>query len=260
MTIRNDLEYDMNIEYLTKNKKNIAYSANAGGTFTLVFLGGFMSDMMGSKATHLEDWAKKNHYGFLRFDYSGHGQSSGIFENCNISDWVEDTYEIITEKTNGPIILIGSSMGGWISFLIYQKLCDRVVGIVTIAAAPDFTEDYFWANLSDKQKSELVSVGRVFLPSDYDEPYPITLALIENGRKHLILTRPLKVLCPIRMLQGTDDKAVEIQTAIKLLNHIDCDNMHLKLVAQADHSFSSPTCLQILEQTITEVILEVKIS
>ena len=249
----------MTIEYLTRNKKNIAYSANAGGAFTLVFLGGFMSDMMGSKATHLEDWAKKNHYGFLRFDYSGHGQSSGVFESCNISDWVEDTYEIITEKTTGPIILIGSSMGGWISFLIYQKLRDRISGIVTIAAAPDFTEDYFWANLSDKQKSELLSVGKVFLPSDYEEPYPITLALIENGRKNLILTRPLKVLCPIRMLQGTADKAVDTQTAIKLLNHIDCDNMHLKFVAQADHSFSSPTCLQILEQTIKEVILEVKI-
>ena len=96
----------MTIEYLTKNKKNIAYSANAGGAFTLVFLGGFMSDMMGSKATHLEDWAKNNHYGFLRFDYSGHGQSSGVFESCNISDWVEDSYQIITEKTKGPIILI----------------------------------------------------------------------------------------------------------------------------------------------------------
>ena len=104
MTIQEEIEQDMTIEYLTKNKKNIAYSANAGGAFTLVFLGGFMSDMMGSKATHLEDWAKKNHYGFLRFDYSGHGQSSGVFESCNISDWVEDTYEIITEKTTGPII------------------------------------------------------------------------------------------------------------------------------------------------------------
>ena len=250
----------MTIEYLTKNNKNIAYSAKAGGAFTLVFLGGFMSDMMGTKATHLENWAKKNYYGFLRFDYSGHGQSSGIFERCNISDWVQDTYEIITEKTKGPIILIGSSMGGWISFLIYQQLCDRVAGIITIAAAPDFTEDYFWSNLSDIQKSELLSVGRIFLPSDYDEPYPITLALIENGRKHLILTKPLKVLCPLRMLQGTDDKAVELQTAIKLLNHVDCDNMHLTLVAKADHSFSSPTCLQILEQTISEVILEVEIS
>ena len=249
----------MTIEYLTKNNKSVAYSAKAGGAFTFIFLGGFMSDMMGSKATHLEDWAKNNHYGFLRFDYSGHGQSSGVFESCNISDWVEDSYEIITKKTKGPIILIGSSMGGWISFLIYQKLRDRIAGIVTIAAAPDFTEDYFWANLSDKQKSELLNAGRIFLPSDYDEPYPITLALIENGRKHLILKRPLKVLCPIRMLQGTADKSVEVQTAIKLLNHIDCDNMHLKLVAQADHSFSSPTCLQILEKTINDVILEVKI-
>ena len=242
------------------DNNTIAYNQLIGKKEGIVFLSGFNSDMQGKKALYIEKWAKENNHSFLRFDYSGHGQSSGIFANCNISDWVEDTYEIITEKTNGPIILIGSSMGGWISFLIYQKLCDRVVGIVTIAAAPDFTEDYFWANLSDKQKSELLSVGKVFLPSDYDEPYPITLALIENGRKHLILRRPLKVLCPIRMLQGTDDKAVEIQTAIKLLNHIDCDNMHLKLVAQADHSFSSPTCLQILEQTITEVILEVKIS
>ena len=250
----------MTIKFLSKKSKNLAYSAKAGSDFTLVFLGGFMSDMMGSKATYLEDWAERNQYGFLRFDYSGHGQSSGTFQNFTISDWVQDAYEMITEKTKGPIILIGSSMGGWISFLIYQKLRDRISGIVTIAAAPDFTEDYFWANLSDKQKSELFSVGKVFLPSDYEEPYPITLALIENGRKHLILTRPLKVLCPIRMLQGTADKAVETQTAIKLMNHINCDNMHLRFVAQADHSFSSPTCLQILEQTIKEVILEVKIS
>ena len=250
----------MTIEYLSKNNKKIAYSATAGGSFTLVFLGGFMSDMMGSKATHLENWAKKNHYGFLRFDYSGHGQSSGNFEGCNISDWVQDTYEIITEKTKGPIILIGSSMGGWISFLIYQQLSERVAGIVTIAAAPDFTEDYFWSNLSDRQKSELLSAGRIFLPSDYDKPYPITLALIENGRNHLILAKPLKVLCPLRMLQGRDDKAVSVQTAIKLLNHVDCENMHLTLVAKADHSFSAPNCLQILEQTIKEVILQVETS
>ena len=144
-----------------------------------------MSDMMGSKATHLEDWAEKNHHGFLRFDYSGHGQSSGIFEKCNISDWVQDAYEIITEKTKGPIILIGSSMGGWISFLIYQILKQRVVGIITIAAAPDFTEDFFWFNFSDIQKSELLSSGKILLPSDYDEPYPITLKLIEDGRKNL---------------------------------------------------------------------------
>ena len=165
----------MTIKFLTKKNKNLAYSAKAGSGFTLVFLGGFMSDMMGSKATHLEEWAEKNHYGFLRFDYSGHGQSSGTFQNCTISDWVQDAYEMITEKTKGPIILIGSSMGGWISFLIYQKLRDRVAGLVTIAAAPDFTEDYFWSNFSNMQKSELLSSGRIFLPSDYDEPYPCLL-------------------------------------------------------------------------------------
>ena len=175
----------MTIEYLTKNNKSIAYSAKAGGAFTFIFLGGFMSDMMGSKATHLEIWAEKNHYGFLRFDYSGHGQSSGVFERCNISDWVQDAYEIITEKTKGPIILIGSSMGGWISFLIYQKLKYRVVGIITIAAAPDFTEDFFWLNFSDIQKSELLSSGKILLPSDYDEPYPITLTLIAVSYTHL---------------------------------------------------------------------------
>ena len=179
----------MTIKFLTKKNKNLAYSAKAGGDFTLVFLGGFMSDMMGSKATYLEEWAERNHYGFLRFDYSGHGQSSGSFQNCTISDWVQDAYEIITEKTKGPIILIGSSMGGWISFLIYQKLRDRVAGLVTIAAAPDFTEDYFWSNFSDMQKSELLSSGRIFLPSDYDEPYPITLKLIEDGRNHLIFQK-----------------------------------------------------------------------
>jgi pimeloyl-ACP methyl ester carboxylesterase len=250
----------MTIEYLTKNNKSIAYSVKAGGAFTFIFLGGFMSDMMGSKATHLEDWAEKNHHGFLRFDYSGHGQSSGIFEKCNISDWVQDAYEIITEKTKGPIILIGSSMGGWISFLIYQKLKHRVVGIITIAAAPDFTEDFFWFNFSDIQKSELLSSGKILLPSDYDEPYPITLKLIEDGRKNLILRTPLNVLCPLRMLQGKEDKSVEVQTAVKLLKHIDCENMQLKLVANADHSFSSPKCLEILEQTIHEIMLEVETS
>jgi pimeloyl-ACP methyl ester carboxylesterase len=247
----------MTIKFLTKKNKNLAYSAKAGGDFTLVFLGGFMSDMMGSKATYLEEWAERNHYGFLRFDYSGHGQSSGSFQNCTISDWVQDAYEMITEKTMGPIILIGSSMGGWISFLIYQKLRDRVAGLVTIAAAPDFTEDYFWSNFSNMQKSELLSSGRIFLPSDYDEPYPITLKLIEDGRNHLIFTKPLIVQCPLRMLQGTDDNSVEIQTATKLLDHIDCDNMRLTLVAAADHSFSSPTCLKLLEQTIYELIIEV---
>ena len=149
-------------------------------------------------------------------------------------------------------------MGGWISFLIYQKLKYRVVGIITIAAAPDFTEDFFWLNFSDIQKSELLSSGKILLPSDYDEPYPITLKLIEDGRKNLILRTPLNVLCPLRMLQGKEDKSVEVQTAVKLLKHIDCENMQLKLVANADHSFSSPKCLEILEQTIHEIMLEVE--
>ena len=148
-------------------------------------------------------------------------------------------------------------MGGWISFLIYQKLRDRVAGLVTIAAAPDFTEDYFWSNLSDMQKSELVSSGRILLPSDYDEPYPISLKLIEDGRNHLIFKKSLSVQCPIRMLQGTEDNSVKTQTATKLLNHINCENMRLTLVSKADHSFSSPTCLKLLEQTIYELIIEV---
>ena len=148
-------------------------------------------------------------------------------------------------------------MGGWISFIIYQKLRDRVAGLVTIAAAPDFTEDYFWSNLSNMQKSELLSSGRILLPSDYEEPYPITLKLIEDGRNHLVFKKSLAVQCPIRMLQGTDDNSVEIQTATKLLDHINCENMRLTLVANADHSFSSPSCLKLLERTIYELIIEV---
>ena len=216
-----------------------------------------MSDMMGSKATYLEEWAERNHYGFLRFDYSGHGQSSGSFQKCTISDWVQDAYEMITEKTKGPIILIGSSMGGWISFIIYQKLRDRVAGLVTIAAAPDFTEDYFWSNFSDMQKSELLSSGRIFLPSDYDEPYAITLKLIEDVSEAIIFKKSCTVQCPIRIIQGTEDNSVEIQTATKLLDHINCENMRLTLVANADHSFSSPSCLKLLERTIYELIIEV---
>ena len=247
----------MPIEYLTKNKKNIAYLANAGGAFTLVFLGGFMSDMMGSKATHLEDWAKKNHYGFLRFDYSGHGQSSGVFESCNISDWVEDTYEIITEKTNGPIILIGSSMGGWISLLLALKRKKRVSGLVLIAPAVDMTEILMWNNFSDNEKNMISKKGYVEIFSDEYPPYKITKNLIDDGRKYLLMNQQISLDCPVNIIHGIKDEAVPWDLSIELSKKISSNSITQSFIKDGDHGLSRPTDLEYIFFSIEQIIKKI---
>ena len=239
---------------VTPTGQQLAYSSIGGTGPTVIFLGGFKSDMEGSKAIFLEKWAKKRNRAFLRFDYSGHGQSSGNFLNLGIGDWCNDAKQIIGLTKNNGIILVGSSMGGWIALLLSQELGSRLKGLITIAAAPDFTEESMWKNFTEDQKKEVLNKGVLYLPSDYGEPYPITRYLIENGRQNLVLREPLELHCPVRLMQGTEDTAVTRETALNLFDHINADDLSLFFKRGADHSFSDQGCLEILEKNLEDLL------
>lgn len=221
----------------------------------VVFLGGFRSDMGGTKALWLEEWCTARGIGFVRFDYRGHGQSSASFEEGAISDWADDAAEVVSRLTQGPQVLVGSSMGGWISLLLARRMPERIAGLVGIAAAPDFTEDSMWAGFDDAQRRALVEAGRVELPSDYsDDPYVITQRLIEDGRNCLVLREPLSVPGPVRLLQGTADEDVDQSVALRLLAHLDGPDVRLTLVKGADHRFSGPAELALIGKTLHGVL------
>ncbi|MEO9779377.1 MAG: alpha/beta hydrolase [Sedimentitalea sp.] len=238
----------------TPQGRRIAYHMTKGNGPCIVFLGGLKSDMQGTKAVHLEDWAKRHGQAFLRFDYSGHGESSGTFEEGCIGDWAEDTLASVTSLTEGPLVIVGSSMGGWQALLLARAIPERIAGMVTIAAAPDFTEDGYWANFTDAQKQALETVGHVELPSDYMEPYIISKRMIEDGRTRLVLRQSLSLPFPVRCLQGTQDTAVSTETALRLLGHADCADMRLTLVKDADHRFSDEPCLGLIEDAVADVL------
>ncbi len=237
----------------TPQGRRLAYHKTEGTGPCVVFLGGLKSDMMGTKAVFLEDWAKREGRAFLRFDYSGHGESSGAFTEGCIGDWAEDTLAAVEALTEGPILPVGSSMGGWQSLLLVRALPARIAGLVTIAAAPDFTEDGYWASFTEAQKKTLAETGQVELSSDYMEPYIITRRMIEDGRKQLVLRDPLHLPFPTRFLQGTADTAVSVATAVRLLEHAQGPDMQLQLVKDADHRFSDDRCLELLIQAVEEV-------
>ncbi|NOD47089.1 MULTISPECIES: carboxylesterase [unclassified Ruegeria] len=238
----------------TAQGRRLAYHKSEGAGPTIVFLGGLKSDMEGTKAVHLEAWAQARGQAFLRFDYSGHGESSGVFTDGCIGDWHEDAVSAVAALTDGPLVVVGSSMGGWQALLLAKTLPDRIAGMVTIAAAPDFTEDGYWAAFSDEQKAALDSVGHVELPSDYMEPYIITKRMIEDGRRRLVLRDPLYLPFPVRFLQGTADTAVSTETAVRLLDHATGPDMRLLLVKDADHRFSDGPCLGLIENAVLDVL------
>jgi pimeloyl-ACP methyl ester carboxylesterase len=235
--------------------RRLAFHRTEGKGQGVVFLGGFRSDMTGTKAVHLESWARARGRPFIRFDYTGHGASSGDFlADGSIGQWTQDARNILESLTDLPQILVGSSMGGWISLLLAKAIPHRITALVTIAAAPDFTEDSMWAGFDESQKNDLLSRGYVAVPSDYSpDPYIITRELIEDGRRNLVLREPLPLPFPVRMLHGTADTDVEISVALQLLAHTDCADLRLTLVKDADHRFSTPDCLALIEQAIAEV-------
>jgi pimeloyl-ACP methyl ester carboxylesterase len=241
--------------YLTTAEgRQLAYHFTPGEGPGVVLRGGFKSDKEGPKALWLADWARRTGPAFLRFDYSGHGRSSGAFTDGCIGDWAADARAVIEALTKGPQILVGSSMGGWIALLLARAMPQRVAGMVTIAAAPDFTEDSMWAGFDAAQRAALQNDGQVALPSDYGEPYIITRRLIDEGRENLVLRSPLDLPFPVRFLQGTADRDVDKSVALSLLDHATGPDMRLVLVDGADHRFSDGDCLALIGSTLEEVI------
>jgi len=238
----------------TSQGRKIAYHKMEGAGPGVVFLGGLRSDMEGSKALFLEEWAKAQGRAFLRFDYSGHGQSSGEFTQGCIGDWAEDAQAAISTLTSGPQVFVGSSMGGWISLLMAKRMAERMAGLVTIAAAPDFTQDGMWAEFSDEQRRQIMEEGQTALPSEYGDPMIITKRMIEDGRNQLVLRDPLKLNVPVRLLQGTADLDVDMSVALRLLDHLEGQDIHLELVKGADHRFSDAPCLNVIARAIQEVL------
>lgn len=234
--------------------RRLAYDQTVGRGPGIVFLSGFNSSKDGTKATFLEKWARDQGRAFLRFDYSGHGASAGRFEDGSIGQWCEDAASIIAGLTEGPQILVGSSMGGWIACLLMRQMPERFAGLVTIAAAPDFTEDRYWAGFDVETRVKLQREGSVQVQSPYDEaPYVITRKLIEEGRDHLVLTKPLHFPCAARLLHGTEDAAIPVSTAQRLFEHSTGEDLRLTLVKGADHRFSTPACLDLIVRTIEGV-------
>lgn len=239
--------------------RRIAYSrveARGGDSRAgVVFLGGFRSDMTGTKAVALEAWARDAGRGFLRFDYTGHGASSGAFENGAISDWANDAEEAVTRLTSGPQILVGSSMGGWIMLLLARRLpAERIAGLVGVAAAPDFTEDLMRPAFSENELRALATDGRVTQASPYDDaPTIITRRLIEDGAENLVLRGPLRVTSPVRLLHGDADEDVPVEIGLRLLSHLTCADARLTIVKGAGHRMSEPSEIELLRDTVASI-------
>lgn len=241
--------------FITPQGRKLAYCQTTGSAPGVVFLGGYKSDMTGTKAVHLQAWAEKTGRAFLRFDYSGHGQSSGRFEDGGIGDWFADARAIIEGLTVGPQVLVGSSMGGWIALLVARALPSRVAGLVGVAAAPDFTADLMWDSYSDGQKALLLGQGWLAEPSEYsDQPNIITKAFLDDGAKHLVLRTALNLPFPVRLLQGTADNDVPPSVALRLMEHATSPDLRLTLVKGADHRFSTSECLDLITKTVAEVL------
>ena len=245
-----------------RSNQKIAYMQDGrhdsqNGPTGLFWLGGFMSDMEGSKAQVLANLAASESRPCLRFDYSGHGVSEGRFEDGSISNWLTEAIEVFQNLTSGPRVIVGSSMGGWIAFLLYRhfartnpEIARRIVGIILIAPAADMTADLMWDKYSEDIRTQIMESGRYLEPSDYgDEPYTITRLLIEDGRKHLVLNDGLDVHCPVRILQGEEDVDVPWQHGLKVYQALRGDNITFSLIKGADHRMSSDRDLTTLQQT-----------
>jgi pimeloyl-ACP methyl ester carboxylesterase len=204
-----------------------------------MFLGGFMSDMEGTKAQWLEGFAAGRSLPSLRFDYSGHGRSEGAFTDGTIGAWLDDALAVFDRLTEGPQVLAGSSMGSWIALLLALRRPERVQGIVGIAAAPVFTEDLIHRELDDAQRAALMRDGILHLASEYSEtPYPITRQLIEEGRNHLLLDAPIAVPCPVHMVHGLMDSDVPWQTATRIAEKITRPQVTVTFIDDGDHRLS----------------------
>ncbi len=238
-----------------KNDTRIAYHYTHGEGIGVMFLTGFKSDMTGGKALALEEHCRIQGRPFLRFDYQGHGESFGRFEDGCIGEWASDAVAALDALTEGPQVLVGSSMGGWIMLLTALARKERIAGLLGLAAAPDFTEDLIWNTFDEGQKALMEQDGRVEIPNCYDEePYHITRKLIEDGRDHLLLRDRIELDVPVRLIQGMKDEDVPWETALKISEHLDTDDVEVQLVKDGGHRLSEPHDLARLCQTLESLI------
>ncbi len=240
------------------NTHTLAYRYRPGVGPGIIFLGGVMSDMGGTKATHLEAYAAERGCSFLAFDYSGHGLSGGTFEEGSIGQWGSDALAVLDSVTEGPQILVGSSMGGWLMLLVALMRPERVAGLVGIASAPDFTEALIWEQLPPDQRARLLEEGRLEQPSDYDDgPYVITRHLIEEGRNHLLLQAPIAITCPVRLLHGLEDADVPYECSLALVDALKSDDVEATLVKGGNHRLSEPVNLTLLDVTLDRLVEQI---
>lgn len=241
-------------DFISPQGRRLAYRYSAPRSgLTFVWLSGFKSDMSGSKVTVLEAWAHAQGHGFLAFDYSGHGLSGGAFEEGTISAWREDALAAIEGLTTGPLVLVGSSMGGWMALLAALALKARVAAMVLIAPAPDFTQNLMWPEFTPGQQTEIMETGRTLRPSDYGDPYPITRDLIEDGKQWALLDEPIALEMPIRILQGLQDPDVPWQHAFKLVEALTSEDLVFSLIKDGDHRLSREQDIERLVATCADL-------
>jgi hypothetical protein len=241
------------------NGVELAWVRLAGSSPTVVFLPGFRSDMTGDKATALAAFCAERGVGMLRFDYSGHGASSGDFLDGTIGAWTADALAVIEALTTGPLVLVGSSMGGWIGLLTALALIERgegqrVAGLVGIAAAPDFTQRLMWEAMAPWERAALEREGILYVPSQYGDPTPVTRGLIEDGARHLVLTGHIPIHCPVRLLHGQADPDVPWELALRIAEQVETPDVHVVLVKDGDHRLSRPADLALLRRTVAALL------
>lgn len=233
----------------------IAYHGLPGAAPGVVFLGGYRSEMGGTKALYLEEYCRRRGRAYVRFDYFGHGQSSGDFAFGTVSRWRDDAVAVIDSLTVGRQILVGSSMSGWIMLLAALARPERVAALVGIAGAPDFTEELLWPRLSPAQREEIMARGGIRLPSDYDPAgYVYTRGLIEDGRRHLLLGAPIPLAMPVRLLHGMRDASVPWSLSLRLAERLASGDVVVSLIKDGDHRLSRPTDLARLARTLDALI------
>lgn len=240
--------------------RRIAVRPRSGGSPGLFWLGGFNSDMKGTKALALDAWAGEHGRACVRFDYSGHGESGGKFVDGTIGRWLEESLAVFAQFCTGPQVVIGSSMGGWMALLLAREIAKRpgkasLAGLVLIAPAPDFTEELMWKGFSAEVRKEIETEGVWMRPSEYGDgtPYPITRNLIEEGRNHLLLGSAIEVGCPVRILQGAQDPDVPWQHAFALAHRLPAEDVVLTMIQDGDHRLSRPQDIARILAAVAEM-------
>ncbi len=234
----------------------LAWVRTPGRGPTTVFLPGFRSDMTGAKAMLTEAFCAEHGTACLRLDYSGHGTSGGAFTDGTIGRWADDALMLIDHLTEGPLVLVGSSMGGWIALLLALARPARMAGLIGIAAAPDFTEELMWQAMMPDERAQLERDGVLHLPSPYGDPTPVTAALIADGRNRLLLGRPVPLGCPVRLLHGQRDLDVPWQTTLRLTERLESEDVQVTLIKDGDHRLSRPSDLALLRRSLGSLLLQ----